>query len=194
MSARLKRAKKAPGTPGRRSISGRTPAKKDILPRSSLSQEQRSQHEKERLALKRIGITCVCFNMRKAARLVTNYYDEFLAEAGLSSTQFALIASIGRHKNLTISELADQLLTDRTTLTRNMKPLEKMGLLRHETAGDKRKRYVVLTSSGWDAINRAIPQWEAAQSSVVSKMGDEDHRSLLKYLWRFVYGKVYLDA
>lgn len=147
----------------------------------------------DRIALKRIGITCVCFNLKKASRLVNGYYDAFLAEAGLSSTQFQILGAIGRHENLTISQMADLLLMDRTTLTRNLKPLERMKLVGTVATGDRRKRLVELTPKGWESLMKGIPQWERAQSSIVSRMGD-DHRKLLTYLWRFVYGKRYLDA
>ncbi len=154
---------------------------------------KRKGHAGERIALKRIGITCVCFNLKKASRLVTGYYDEFLADAGLSSTQFQILGAIGRHENLTISQMADLLLMDRTTLTRNLKPLERMKMVGTVATGDKRKRLVELTPKGWESLMKGIPEWERAQSSIVSRMGD-DHRKLLTYLWRFVYGKRYLDA
>ncbi len=156
-------------------------------------------HEAEDLAyrrrLKRIGITCVCFNMRKAARLVTKHYDKVLEPTGLRITQFQILATIARHENLSITRLAALLVMDRTTLTRNLKPLEKGEWIAYAVSDDDRRtRSVYVTDAGHDVLNRAIPLWEEAQERLLDRIGDKNSRGLLANLWRFVYGKRFLDA
>lgn len=147
-----------------------------------------------RARLKRAGITCVGFNLRKASRMVTRYMDEVLEPTGLRSTQFSLLAAIGRHQKMSHSHLARLLVMDRTTLTRSLKPLEKMGWIEHARSPDRRKRLVMLTPAGWQVLEQAIPLWESAQQELLDEMGEDNASQLLKFIWRYVYGKRYLDA
>lgn len=154
----------------------------------------KTQETVDRIALKRIGITCVSFNLRKASRIVTNYFDTILAPSGLRSTQFHILASIGRHENLPISDLADILVMDRTTLTRNLRPLEKKKLIRFSRGKDKRTREIILTPLGYSSLSKAIPLWNEAQTGLLERMGEQNGRGLLMNLWRFIYGKRFLNA
>lgn len=147
-----------------------------------------------RARLKRAGITCVGFNLRKASRMVTRYLDEILEPTGLRSTQFSLLAAIGRHQRMSHSHLARLLVMDRTTLTRSLKPLEKMGWIEHARSPDRRKRLVMLTLTGWQILEEAIPLWERGQQDLLDDMGEDNASQLLKFIWRYVYGKRYLDA
>jgi DNA-binding MarR family transcriptional regulator len=147
-----------------------------------------------RRRLKRVGVTCFCFNMRKASRMVTKHYDTILEPTGLRSTQFQILATVARHENMTISHLADLLVMDRTTLTRNLKPLENQDWISYTVDGDRRRRTVRVTSLGHGILQRALPLWEQAQDRLLQRIGNENSRGLLAYLWRFVYGKRYLDA
>ncbi|MCB1324818.1 MAG: winged helix-turn-helix transcriptional regulator [Leptospiraceae bacterium] len=148
----------------------------------------------DRTKLKRVGITCVSFNLRKASRLVTRHYDERMEPSGLRSTQFAILAAIGRRKGISLSALADLLVMDRTTLTRNLKPLEKMGYVGFAAPTDRRRRELELTPVGWEALGKAYPYWESAQTEFLKEIGEENSRGLLKNIWRFMYGKRFLDA
>lgn len=152
------------------------------------------EDRRRRAQLKRIGITCVCFNLRKASRLVTKYYDSYLEETGLRSTQFNILATIALHENLAISRLAELLVMDRTTLTRNLKPLEKSAWIRYVADGDRRKRAIQLTKKGEGVLEKAIPVWEEAQDKLLERMGEPNSRGLLMNLWRFVYGRRYLGG
>ncbi len=148
-----------------------------------------------RTQLKRAGITCVCYNLRKASRVVTRIFDQHLEEAGLSSTQFQILGAIARHDNLSISQLAELMLMDRTTLTRNLKPMEKARWIRPFDEGeDRRRRSVQLTAAGERTLEKAMPLWERAQEDVLARAGDENTKALLVNLWRFIYGKRYLGA
>ncbi|MBO0758064.1 MAG: MarR family transcriptional regulator, partial [Bradyrhizobiaceae bacterium] len=74
--------------------------------------------------------SCNCFAVRAAARRVTQFYDQFLAPTGLSTCQWSILVRLKRHGPLTITELADNMFMDRTTLGRNVQPLERDGLIR----------------------------------------------------------------
>lgn len=161
---------------------------------SSKTDLEKNFDHSNRTLLKKAGITCVGFNLRKASRMVTRFFDDAFEPLGLRSTQFAILAAIGRHKGLSHSRLADLLVMDRTTLTRSIKPLENMGWTINAESSDKRKRLVKLSTSGYKILNKALPIWENAQVKILEDMGDEDSRQLLKFLWRYVYGKRYLDA
>ncbi len=115
---------------------------------------------------------CVCFNFRKAARAVTQLYDAALEPSGLRATQFSLLAALHLAGAATISRLARGMVMDRTTLTRNLKPLEKQGFIEIVEGEDRRTRTVRLTPLGRDALARALPQWQRVQAHVTGAMGE----------------------
>ncbi len=122
---------------------------------------------------------CVCFNLRKTARAVTQTYDDLLRPAGLRTTQFSLLAVLASHGPLTIRALADRMVMDRTTLSRNLKLVEAQGLVSVATGpADRRTRIVDLTESGLAALARALPLWQRAQSHMVGRLGDSGWRQL----------------
>ena len=114
---------------------------------------------------------CTCAQLRKAARVVTQDYDEALAPAGLRTTQFTVLATLARRGEVPLTRLAEALVMDRTTLTRNLKPLVRDQLVRIEAAADQRVRRVSLTGRGRAALDRALPLWHAAQSRLVGRLG-----------------------
>lgn len=116
---------------------------------------------------------CVCFNFRKTARAVTQLYDGIMKPSGLQGTQFTLLAVISRLESSTINRLSKALVMDRTTLTRNLKPLEKQGLIRVTPGEDQRTRVVIITQQGSKSFNNALPLWKKAQSHIVEKLGKD---------------------
>lgn len=114
---------------------------------------------------------CACFNLRKAARAVTQLYDKALEPSGLRVTQFTLLVALSLGQGLTLSRLADRLVMDRTTLTRNLVPLERDGLVRSERGPDRRERYVRVTPAGRRALAQAFPLWREAQAQVMTAIG-----------------------
>jgi DNA-binding MarR family transcriptional regulator len=133
-------------------------------------------------AAARAGHRCVCFNVRKAARAVTQLYDEMLRPSGLRVTQFSLLMAARGLDSATLKRLARAVGTDRTTLTRNLRPLEKQGLLRVEPGADRRERKVTLTARGERTMAEALPLWEAAQARVTNSFGQERLRRLFAEL------------
>lgn len=114
---------------------------------------------------------CTCQNLRKAARAVTQYYEAALEPSGLKVTQLPVLAVPASRGPLPMSRLADELVMDRTTLTRNLRPLEKAGLIRVRRGEDKRARIVEITDAGRAALAKALPLWKKAQAEMVDNLG-----------------------
>ena len=124
---------------------------------------------------------CSCFNLRRAARRVTQVYDHELASTGLKATQLSLLALLrgdNTGKGIAITRLAEKLGMDRTTLTRNLGVVERDGMVTVRTGDDPRSRLVVLTKAGREAVNRAIPHWEKAQAILARKIGADQKEFL----------------
>jgi len=115
---------------------------------------------------------CNCYAVRAAARHVTQAYDLFLAPAGLRTTQFSILAKLKRKGPLTINALAEEMVMDRTTLGRNILPLERDGLIRIDpSASDRRAKELHLTKSGETRLQAALKGWAAAQARFESTYG-----------------------
>jgi DNA-binding MarR family transcriptional regulator len=125
---------------------------------------------------------CVCYNVRKAARLVTQFYDTALESSGLLGTQFVLLAAIGRAGAANLTRLSQAIGMDRTTLTRNLKPLERLGFVKMDAGLDRRTHIVRLTEQGRQAMAAALPFWKQAQTALVSRFGQERTAALLNEL------------
>jgi len=114
---------------------------------------------------------CTCFRVRSAARRVTQIYSKHLAPTGLRISQFSLLGFVTARGPVTITELSDLLATDRTTLTRNLRPLLSSGVVERATAADKRRHELVATPAGRALFKRALPLWAAAEQEVRMAMG-----------------------
>lgn len=114
---------------------------------------------------------CTCFRMRGAARRVSQIYSRHLAPTGLKISQFSLLAFVTARGPLGITELSELLSTDRTTLTRNLRPLLASGVIERAEAGDKRRHELVATAAGRALFKRALPLWAAAEEEVRAAMG-----------------------
>jgi DNA-binding MarR family transcriptional regulator len=107
---------------------------------------------------------CNCLALRQAARYVTQFYDQFLAPAGLRATQYSILARLQRKGPMTINRLAADLVMDRTTLGRNILPLERDGLVAVSPGkSDRRSKDVYLTPSGQERCRAGRKGWEEAQ-------------------------------
>jgi DNA-binding MarR family transcriptional regulator len=115
---------------------------------------------------------CVAGRVLRAARLITRHYDDALRPAGLTITQFGLLHVIGRYEPESISRVAELMDLDRTSLSRNLKPLEKAGLVYRGNEGSQRKRRVLLTTLGLKKLEEARPYWKAAQERMEEVLGE----------------------
>ncbi len=115
-------------------------------------------------------LDCACFAVRRAARAITQSYDRALRPSGLRSTQFSLLSVLAIGGRTGVSRLADRLGTERTTLTRNLRPLLKRGLVAVHPAQDGRVREVALTAAGVATLSAALPHWRRAQRATTGRL------------------------
>ena len=125
---------------------------------------------------------CVCFNLRMATRAITQVYDRAMQPTGLRATQFPILAVLAIGGPFTITNLSQFLVMDRTTLARNLKPLEKRGFISIARGKDRRTKTVSLTEQGAGAIGDALPRWEKTQKMVVEKLGENRWQAMFESL------------
>ncbi len=117
---------------------------------------------------------CNCLAIRQAARHVTQFYDQVFAPVGLRATQFAILGRLRRQGPLTINALAGMLVMDRTTLGRNILPLQRDGLIEIVAApADRRRRELRLTASGRSKYAAGLDCWSRAQQRFETVFGNE---------------------
>jgi len=134
------------------------------------------------MSYERINAEDCCFNLRKVTRAVTQFFDRHLESADIRATQFTLLLTLTSASGKTLTEIAEGLVMDRTTLTRNLKPLEKEGLITTIKLSDKRTKGYVLTEKGRMAIEKGIPLWQKAQQQIVGQFGAPKYAHLLEEL------------
>jgi DNA-binding MarR family transcriptional regulator len=121
---------------------------------------------------------CACTRLRTAARLMTRAYDDALRPAGVNASQLAILTAIDVDEATSIAGLSKRLAMDRTTLSRNLKPLEGAGLVRLGAEGWKRSKTVHLTPQGRKLLTRAKVLWDAAQTSFLERFGKAEWKRL----------------
>ena len=115
---------------------------------------------------------CNCFAVRSAARHISQFYDQFLAPVGLRTTQFSILSKLKRLGPLTINALAKVMVMDRTTLGRNVLPLERDGLIRIEPMpSNRRAKDLRLTDAGEKRLQAATKEWMRAQAQFEARFG-----------------------
>ena len=132
--------------------------------------------------VRQVPATCMGMHVRRASRIVTQVYDAALRPVGLVLNQFTLLVSIQLVESTPITRLAQELFTDQTTLTRNLKLLEKRGLVAIAPGEDRRVKLVSLTPEGRDVLAQALPLWEQAQSQVMQHFDRRQWQTLLSLL------------
>lgn len=122
---------------------------------------------------------CHCMALRRAARRISQMYDEALAPAGLGAAQFAMMATLSADDGMNINDLAERLDLDRTTTGKNLRPLERDGLIAvRVSAEDRRSRVVALTAKGRSKLSTAFPLWSIAQQSFEAANGRRRTRAM----------------
>jgi len=114
---------------------------------------------------------CTCFSVRRLSRLVTQIYDQRLGALGLKVTQYSLLAHVRALPGVTMGELAARMGMDRSTLTRNLRPLSRAGWIATARGADARAVTVALTDAGRALLTRARPAWRAAQAELAERLG-----------------------
>ena len=132
------------------------------------------------LAAADIGNACICLGLRKAARIVSRRYDETLRPVGITSGQFSILASLLTDRPRVLGSLAELLAMDRTTLNRNLKPLEALGFVETvKDAEDGRVRALRLTTRGRAVLDTALPLWRSAQALSTAQLGRDTWPDML---------------
>jgi DNA-binding MarR family transcriptional regulator len=130
-------------------------------------------------------MSCHCQSLRQAARRATALYDAAMAPYGLRISQYSILSRLRRYGPLSLQALAALLVLDRTTLGRNLRPLERDGLVASEAeAGDKRVRLLALTEEGRSVLQAAGPAWHAAQAAFEQQYGKSEASALQQALHR----------
>jgi len=125
---------------------------------------------------------CTCAVLRRATRRLTQFYDDAMKPTGLKLTQYSVLSNLAQVENPSITDLAERLMMDRTTLTRNLGPLEKAGWIRVGRGGDARSRAVMLTEEGRRTLEAARPVWRETEIAVRERLGSDGGRSLRRLL------------
>ena len=136
-----------------------------------------AQHDQD--VFQQVVTQCTCGNLRKTSRAITQLYDAVLQPSGLLGTQFQLLGAIAAHGPVPLTPLAEQLGLDPTTLARNLKPLERDGLVEIARGADRRTRMLKITGPGRVALEKALPLWEEAQAWIIGQLGEDRWRAML---------------
>ena len=120
---------------------------------------------------------CVCTAARRRARELTRAFEKTMRGSGLRGAQFTLLATLVQTGPSPTTRLADVLGLERTTLTRNLRPLARNGFVRIDEGKDRRVRKVAITPAGEEAARRAFPFWKQAQDAAIAGAGSEGAQS-----------------
>ena len=130
-----------------------------------------------------------CFAIRQAARYVSQLYDRHLAKVGLTTTQFSIMCKLRHGTRVTMKQMADMMVMERTTLVRAIQPLQRDGLLFSEAfAPDRRVLSIGLTEAGMNRLVAAKVHWHAAQDEFERRFGEERAASLRHELFDMTKG------
>lgn len=128
------------------------------------------------------ALPCSCASLRRAARAVTQLYDEELRPLGLRATQFTLLQTLATTGEISQGGLGRVLALDSTTLTRTLNPLHQQGWIAARPGTDRRERYYSLTDEGRTVLAEATPRWERAQERLRSSFGESQWGTLQQLL------------
>lgn len=109
---------------------------------------------------------CYCLDARRKAREITRLYEEKLRRHDLRATQFTILAALSQLGPIALTDLAERLGLERTTLTRSADLLEERGLIASQSIADGRARPLELTAAGWEKLEAAFPDWKAVQDNL----------------------------
>jgi DNA-binding MarR family transcriptional regulator len=122
---------------------------------------------------------CVCFNLRWVTRAVTQFYDVEMRRHGIRPTQASLLAALSAKDRWNMAELSDCLGLERTSLVRNLQPLQRDGLVTADGGGRGNRVELAITAKGRKQVQKFMPAWRAAQSAVVKTLGEKRWSELL---------------
>lgn len=122
--------------------------------------------------------TCHCILLRKAAKKVSSYYDEALAPLGVNIGQFSLLRNINRLAPVSLTDLATRVELDRSTVGRNAKVLERMGLVKIGNGEDQREAMLSIAPKGHAILKQGAPLWDGVQDDIEARLGPDKTEQL----------------
>ena len=125
---------------------------------------------------------CVCFNLRWVTRAVTQFYDAEMRRHGIRPTQATILLALNAKENWSMAELSDRLGMDRTTLVRNLRPLQRDGLAQAVGGGRGNRVELAITAKGRKQIEKFTPAWKSAQRAAVKTLGEKRWSAILSDL------------
>src|SRR5580765_6643638 len=127
---------------------------------------------------------CTCFNVRRVARIITQFFDAEVRRHGIRPTQTPILGALQARSGWTMAELSDWLGMERTTLLRNLRPLRRDGLVRTNGGGRGGHVEVAITEKGRAVLAKMHPAWRSAQEKVVAILGAERWSEIISDLDR----------
>ena len=125
---------------------------------------------------------CVCFNLRWVTRAVTQFYDAEMRRHGIRPTQGTILLALNAKESWNMAELSDCLGLERTTLVRNLQPLQRDGLVTADGGGRGNRVELTITAKGRKQVEKFMPAWRAAQSAMVKTLGEKRWSAILSDL------------
>src|SRR4030095_13615258 len=125
---------------------------------------------------------CVCFNLRWVARAVTQFYDAEMRRHGIRPTQGTILSSLQARDSWNMAELSDWLGMERTTLVRNLRPLQRDGFVKAVGGGRGNRVEITITTKGRKQVEKRTRAWKSAQCAVVKTLGEQRWSAILSDL------------
>jgi DNA-binding MarR family transcriptional regulator len=125
---------------------------------------------------------CACFNIRRISRVITQFFDAEVRRLGIRPTQTPILGALQAKSGWGMAELSEWLGMDRTTLLRNLRPLQRNGLVSVKGGGRGGHVELAITSKGRAALTRILPAWRSAQDKVVATLGKERWSTIINDL------------
>lgn len=125
---------------------------------------------------------CTCFNIRRVSRVITQFFDAEVRRLGMRPTQTPILRALQAKNGWSMAELSEWLGMERTTLLRNLRPLQRDGLVRAKGAGRGGHVELQITPKGRAAIAKTLPAWRSAQDKVVATLGKERWSAIISDL------------
>jgi DNA-binding MarR family transcriptional regulator len=125
---------------------------------------------------------CTCFNVRRTSRAITQFFDAEVRRHGIRPTQTPILRALQAKKEWSMAELSEWLGMERTTLLRNLRPLQRDGLVRAKGGGRGGQVELEITEKGRSALANVLPAWRSAQDKVVAVLGRERWSAIIRDL------------
>ena len=127
------------------------------------------------------NLPCLCANLRRASRALTQLYEDAIRPAGLRASQFTILQALSLAGEVTQGQMAQILAMDSTTLTRTLAIMERQGWIARREGSDRREWRIQMSKAGKSKFERALPYWEKAQSLVRQKLGERGWGDAMKF-------------